>query len=196
MSDDHLWRAFSPSLLHLDAAIGMLDREKILNLLFREADRAQRMKTSFCVLLLAIDDFGEGHGQFGGECGDELVRQLGARAVRHLRSYDAIGRYADDTLLFILPGCNTSGARVVIERIRCEMLDAPFTIAGEQIRCGVRACFAMSRGRSPIIVLREAERALDRARRGGDVSMPGSRGKGRVDFHRIALEKLGKDIVR
>jgi two-component system, cell cycle response regulator len=195
MGEEDFWREFSASTLHLDADIGMLDRETILNLLFREADRAQRMKTSFCVLLLRIDRFCDCQAELGAVGCDELLRQLGARAIRRLRSYDAIGRYAEDTLLLVLPGCNPAGAALVYERIRHKVLDLPFTVGGESIRCTVHFGFAMSHDRSAMVVLHDAERALNRTRPAREDSTRESSGGRAFERESSDIEKLGEDIV-
>ncbi|HUB29577.1 MAG TPA: diguanylate cyclase [Terracidiphilus sp.] len=196
MGEEDFWREFSASSLHLEAAAGILDRETILNLLFREADRAQRMKTGFCVLLLRIDQFCDRQAELGPETCDELLRQLGARVIRRLRSYDAIGRYAEDTLLLVLPGCNPTGAALVYERIRRKVLDLPFLVGGENLRCSVHFGFAMSHGQSPLFVLHDAERLLDRARHGGQAPAADSRNSVAFDLDGVDGEKFGKDIVR
>jgi two-component system, cell cycle response regulator len=196
MGDEDFWREFSSSSLHLDAAIGMLDRESILNLLFREADRAQRMKTCFCVLLLRIDQFCDCQAEFGRDGCDQLLRQLGARVIRRLRSYDAIGRYAEDTLLLVLPGCDPSGAALVYERIRRKVLELPFSVGGESLHCTVQFGFAMSHDRSPMILLHDAERALCGDGQGGAEEMPGSIDGGGIELRSAELKEFGKDLVR
>jgi len=59
-----------------------------------------------------------------------------------------------------LPGCTSINAVMMAERLRMDVFSAPFRINGDAIR--LSACFgvASSLGRSPVVVLREAEQAL------------------------------------
>jgi GGDEF domain-containing protein len=62
-------------------------------------------------------------------------------------------------------------AQLLAERLRSEVFSAPFRTAGEVVR--LSACFgiATSLGRSPVVVLREAEQALERAKAAGPESI-------------------------
>jgi len=59
-----------------------------------------------------------------------------------------------------LPGCSSANALLMAERLRMEVFSSPYRVGGGAIR--LSACFgiANSLGRSPVVVLREAEQAL------------------------------------
>jgi len=154
-----------------DRLTGVYNRETILSMLFRETDRVQRMKSSLCVILFDIDDFGHWNSSLGSRACDDLLRQTVARTGRLLRSYDLLGRAGKDEFLIGLPGCTTASAQMLVERLRSEVLSTAFRVAGETIR--LSACFgvATSLGRSPVVVLREAEQALERAKAAGPDSI-------------------------
>jgi diguanylate cyclase (GGDEF)-like protein len=141
----------------LDRLTGVYNREALLSVLFRETDRAQRLNSSLCLVLLDIDDFGHWNSRLGAEVCDELLRQVVSRTGRLLRSYDVLGRPGKDEFLVVLPGCSTNNALMLAERLRMDVFSSPFRVAGESIR--LSACFgpAHSRGRSPGGVLGEAE---------------------------------------
>ena len=144
----------------IDRLTGAYNRETMLAMLFRETDRVQRMKSSLCVILFDIDDFGHWNSRLGSEACDELLCQVASRATRLLRSYDILGRAGKDEFLMALPGCSSVNAVLMAERLRTDVFSAPFRVGGEAIR--LSACFgiASSLGRSPVVVLREAEQAL------------------------------------
>ena len=144
----------------IDRLTGVYNRETMLALLFRETDRVQRMKSSLCVILFDIDDFGHWNSRLGTEACDELLCQVATRATRLLRSYDMLGRPGKDEFLMALPGCSTTNAVLMAERLRVDVFSAPYRIGGDAIR--LSACFGVtsSLGRSPVVVLREAEQAL------------------------------------
>ncbi|HEY1768040.1 MAG TPA: GGDEF domain-containing protein [Terracidiphilus sp.] len=158
----------------LDALTGVYHRQALLAMLFRETDRVQRLHTALSVLLLGIDDFGDcdhWNSRLGTEACHELLRQVARRTSRLLRSYDLLGRTGKDQFLIALPGCGTTEAARLAERLRHEVFRVRFPVGGESMR--LSACFgiACSRGRSPLVVLRDAEEALRCARASGPDSI-------------------------
>lgn len=144
----------------IDRLTGVYNRETMLAMLFRETDRVQRMNSSLCVILFDIDDFGHWNSRLGTEACDELLCQVATRSTHLLRSYDLLGRPGKDEFLMALPGCTSFNAVLMAERLRSEVFSGPFRVGGDAIR--LSACFgvASSLGRSPVVVLREAEQAL------------------------------------
>lgn len=155
----------------VDPLTRVYNRSTLLSMLFRETDRVQRLKTPLCTLLFDIDDFGHWNSRLGNEACDDLLCQVVDRTSRQLRSYDLLGRTGNDEFLIILPGCTVVDAILLAERLRLDVFAAPFHVAGESIR--LSACFgiASSEGRSPVVVLREAEQTLQRAKNAGPESI-------------------------
>lgn len=151
----------------LDRLTGVYNREAFLATLFRETDRVQRMNSSLCLVLFDIDDFGHWNSRLGAVACDELLCQVASRTSRVLRSYDLLGRPGMDEFLAALPGCDAASAMMLTKRLRSEVFSRPFRVAGNAIR--LSACFgiAVSYGRSPVVVLREAESALQLAKTAG-----------------------------
>jgi diguanylate cyclase (GGDEF)-like protein len=154
-----------------DRLTGVYNREAILSILFRETDRAQRMKSPLCLILFDIDDFGHWNERLGAEMCDQLLCMVVERTQKILRSYDVLGRPGKDEFLIMLPGCATANALMLAERQRLDVFSEPFRVSGESIR--LSACFgvATSMGRSPVVVLREAEQALQWAKDEGPESI-------------------------
>jgi diguanylate cyclase (GGDEF)-like protein len=155
----------------MDHLTGIYNRETILSILFRETDRVQRMKSSLCMILFDIDDFGHWNSRLGADACDELLCQVAGRSTRLQRSYDLLGRVGKDEFLMALPGCSSVNAVILAERLRGDVFGTPFHVAGQVVR--LSACFgiASSNGRSRIVVLREAEQALQAARTAGPESI-------------------------
>jgi two-component system, cell cycle response regulator len=154
-----------------DRLTGVYNRETLLAMLFRETDRAQRSQCAMCVVLFDIDDFGHWNSRLGVDACDELLCQVASRTAALLRSYDVLGRPGMDEFLIVLPTCSPANAMSLTERLRAEVFSEPFRVAGEAIR--LSACFgiAASHGRSPVVVLREAEKALEWAKAAGPESI-------------------------
>jgi len=66
-----------------------------------------------------------------------------------------------------LPGCSSIDAVMMAERLRADVFSTPFRVGRDAIR--LSACFgiANSLGRSPVVVLRDAEQALQLAKATG-----------------------------
>jgi diguanylate cyclase (GGDEF)-like protein len=123
------------------------------------------------LLLLDIDDFGPWNARLGNDACDELLRQIAARLTRLLRSYDLLGRPGKDEFLLGLPGCSAVNAIMLAERIRLDVFCSPFRVGGDSVRLSACVGIASSQGRSPVVVLREAEQALQWARTAGPESI-------------------------
>jgi diguanylate cyclase (GGDEF)-like protein len=59
-----------------DRLTGVYNRETMLAMLFRETDRVQRMKSSLCMILFDIDDFGHWNSRLGSAACDDLLCQV------------------------------------------------------------------------------------------------------------------------
>ncbi len=160
-----------PLEAQIDWLTGVYNRPTLLAMLFRETDRAQRLNTTISLLLLDIDDFGHWNAHLGASVCDQILWLVAARTARLLRSYDLFGRTAGDEFLAALPSCSVENAVLLAERLRLDVFSVPFHVADAAIR--LSACFgiAASRGRSPLVVLREAEEALRQAKTTGPESI-------------------------
>jgi two-component system cell cycle response regulator len=148
-----------------DRVTGVLNREALLSVLFRETDRVQRMSGSLSLVTFDIDDFGHWNDELGREACDQLLREVASRSSCILRSYDLLGRVGPDEFLMALPGCSTVNAVMQSERVKMDVFGELFTVEdelGRERKVKLTACFgyAASYGRSPVVVLREAEEAL------------------------------------
>jgi two-component system cell cycle response regulator len=155
-----------------DGLTGVFNRGTMLSLLFRETDRVQRLCGTLCCVIFDIDDFGHWNSKLGMEACDQLLREVAARTGRILRSYDMFGRLGRDEFLLGLPGCSIVSAEMLAERLRLEIFGELFEVEterGELKKVRLTACFGVtsSRGRSPVVVLREVEQALAHARLSG-----------------------------
>lgn len=158
--------------VQLDRLTGIYNREAMLSMLFRETDRVQRMQSSLCLILFDIDDFGHWNSRLGADACDEILCQVVTRTTRLLRSYDLLGRVGKDEFLVALPGCSGLNAMVLAERLRQEVFGEPFHVEGDSL-VRLSACFGISQshGRSPVVVLREAEQSLQWAKTEGPESI-------------------------
>jgi two-component system cell cycle response regulator len=150
-----------------DGLTGLWNREALLSLIFQETDRVQRMKTPLSLMLLDLDNFSRINHDYGYEMGDRILIELANRFKRQLRSYDLVGRCGEDEFLLALPGCTLENAVILAGRIGENILGRPFPVDREAATLTASIGVAISRGRSPLVVLREAERGLAEAKLSG-----------------------------
>lgn len=150
-----------------DSLTGLLSRESTLKELFCETDRVQRMKTPLACVLIDLDSFSLVNLNYGYSVGDQLLKELSQRLRRYLRTYDVAGRYGEDEFLIGLPGCAVESHIPMAERMRKAVLDRPFDIGKDRISVSASMGIAQSMGRSPLVVMREIEQALARAKMEG-----------------------------
>jgi two-component system cell cycle response regulator len=169
----HLYREMQDQMhaLHFHAShdplTGLLNREAAMRQLFQETDRAQRMRTPLCIMLLDLDGFSEINHQYGYAAGDSILKELAQRLKRYVRSYDVLGRCGSDDFLIGLPGCVIDDATAMAQRLQQTVLAKPYHIHRDFITASASIGIASSRGRLPLIVFREAEDALLQAKISG-----------------------------
>ena len=138
----------------------------------------------FSVLFFDIDEFKLINDSLGHEAGDELLIQLGTRLTASLRGVDTVARpqgevgVVDDGALAKLGGDeyavllddirHPSDAMRVVRRLE-QGLHVPFLIRGHEIVISVSVGIALNRSNysEPADVLRDAEIAMHRAKKGG-----------------------------
>ncbi|HEY2467887.1 MAG TPA: diguanylate cyclase [Terracidiphilus sp.] len=142
----------------------LLNRDELIAILFRETDRAQRMKTPLAVIHCGVCDWEAWRGQEEEATLNGALRTIAERITQLLRCYDSVGQVAQGEMVLVLPGCNSCNASTMAERLNNEVFALPVKLERTQIQ--FHACFGVSAstGRSPFVVLRGAERALHLAK--------------------------------
>lgn len=148
----------------------LLSRDEFMSALFCETDRAQRLKMPLAVIAVGFSECDRRESepeQIGEDAAETLMV---ARIAGILRCYDSVGKWAEGEFLLLLPGCTITHARTLAERLRDEVFAVPVEAGGRELCVKVYFGVASSGGRSPFVVLREAQSALQEARAAG----PGS----------------------
>jgi two-component system, cell cycle response regulator len=133
--------------------------------------RASRYGHRYCMAVLDIDYFKSYNDTYGHPAGDEVLQIVSARLTELLRSGDSLYRYGGEEFLCIFPEQSlASGARAV-ERMRVgvEELAVPHigNPSGRLTLSGGVAILDAGRRRSASQVLKEADEAMYRAKKGG-----------------------------
>ena len=150
-----------------DKLTGLWNRETLLRMIFSETDRVQRQQTPLTLVLLDVDHFSRINRDYGQQSGDKVLKELGKRLRRYLRSYDLVGRYGADEFLLVLPGCTPEQAVALMQRLKRKVMQQPFSVSGELLTITASSGVAQSLGRSPLVVVHESEKALETAKQAG-----------------------------
>jgi len=154
-----------------DFLTGLANRRIFDEALSREFRRASRERTPLALLMIDVDRFKEFNDRHGHPEGDACLR-LVARTLEGAikRPGDLSARYGGEEFAVLLPNTDEFGAYVVAERVRAAVRELGIENGvGEiiTISAGVAATPLDHSGEGPHILLRDADRALYRAKDGG-----------------------------
>ena len=153
----------------VDNLTGLPNRSQVYERLTEALARSRRSGAPIGCLYLDIDHFKSLNDTLGHAGGDEALKQFGARLRSCVRETDLVARLAGDEFVIVLEGLEQpEGAARVAQKIIAAMLP-PFEIDGALHSVSASVGIAVSAGSKadPDSILRDADAALYRAKRGG-----------------------------
>ncbi len=161
----------SMSLALTDELTGLYNRRYLLAHLDELMARVGRDAVDAAILLLDIDHFKAVNDTHGHAAGDDVLRELAARAIGCVRSVDLVARLGGEEFVVVMPEIDLAVATAVAERLRQAVAGRPFTIreSGEALRMTVSigAAAAAGPGDTRDQLLKRADDALYRAKAEG-----------------------------
>ncbi len=155
-------------LVREDQLTGALNRRGLDDALAREAARAERNRTPFCIALIDIDNFKAINDSYGHQVGDIVLVHLIAIIRETIRTHDLIGRYGGEEFLLLLPDSKINEAVTVMERLRRELAAKPIAWAKQRLLVTFSAGVAQrAAGESDEAFIQRADQALYEAKRDG-----------------------------
>lgn len=121
----------SLSLALTDELTGLYNRRYVFAHLNELLARMPEGGNQTAVMLFDIDHFKLVNDQHGHLAGDEVLRELSSRALRHVRSVDLVGRLGGEEFIVVMPETNLGGAAIVAERLRAAVADEMFMLDGQ-----------------------------------------------------------------
>ncbi|MGM0412567.1 MAG: sensor domain-containing diguanylate cyclase [Pseudomonadota bacterium] len=148
-----------------DALTGSYGRLHFDHTLEAELGESRRLGHPLSLLMFDIDHFKAINDNLGHGVGDDVLRELVARLAGNLRVADVLARYGGEEFVAILPRTDHEGALGLAEKLRRQVADYAFPVAGEvTISVGV-ATTEGSEGQHAL--LRRLDDALYAAKSGG-----------------------------
>lgn len=156
-----------------DPLTGLPNRSLFNEWLSRSVRDVDRSKGNMAVLCLDLDHFKEVNDILGHAAGDELLRQVTARATAALRRNDILARLGGDEFAIIQQHFDQpTGATKLSQRLIAD-LSKPFDLDGNEVLIGVSIGIAVRDGKHPgssddgQTLLRQADLALYKAKMDG-----------------------------
>jgi diguanylate cyclase (GGDEF)-like protein len=151
-----------------DSLSGLLNRRSLFTRISIEIERSIRLDVPLTGLMIDIDKFKNVNDNFGHQCGDIVIREIGARLLAGLRKYDYAGRYGGEEFFVVLSNSNEQQALGIAERFRKDMEELRHQCGGESIGVTVSigvACYAP--GESQESWIERVDRAMYLAKQSG-----------------------------
>lgn len=101
-----------------DSLTGFLTKRELIKLGNMQIDKYKMTSTPFCILMIDIDDFKAVNDSYGHIVGDKVLKELGNKMSKLIRSDDFIGRYGGDEFVLVCSNTKADTAYKIAERIR------------------------------------------------------------------------------
>ena len=153
-------------LAEKDPLTGLYNRRKMIELIDEQLRRSERYSTSFCLLMVDIDDFKLVNDTCGHQKGDEILLEVSDLMRSVLRETDVISRWGGEEFLILMPQTDLDGGTAVAEKLRLEVKKRLRLHGGESLSVSI-GITAYRDGDSLEQLVSRADRAMYSAKRKG-----------------------------
>jgi diguanylate cyclase (GGDEF)-like protein len=151
-----------------DSLSGLLNRRSLFQRIGVEIERAIRFDIPLTGLMVDIDHFKNVNDNYGHQCGDAVIREIGVKLLAGLRKYDYAGRYGGEEFFVLLSNSTEQQSLRIGERFRRDMEEFQLTCGTETIRITISIGVARYHpGESLESWIERADRAMYRAKQAG-----------------------------
>jgi two-component system cell cycle response regulator len=155
-----------------DGLTGLYNRRHASKRLEEEIARSRRNNTGLCVAMCDVDHFKAINDEFGHGAGDRVLQQIANSLTEYVRRNDIVARWGGEEFLVIFSEIKLTAARIVAERLRGRLANAPQVEGGpEQISVSIGLAM-LGTGVDGETLIEQADQALYRAK---------ARGRNRVE---------------
>jgi len=171
-----------------DPLTGLYDRAYLDRHLDELIKRVHQDGIGAAVLMFDIDHFKQVNDTHGHDAGDDVLRELAARAMNSVRSVDLVARQGGEEFVVVMPETDLTIAAAVAERLRAAVAKEPFTVRAN----GQRLTVTISIGVTSVAAADDdRERMLKRA----DIALYTAKNQGRNRVVVRSLEGLPRAVA-
>lgn len=181
-------QALTYQALH-DTVTGLPNRTLLQDRIEQAVRAAARSGRPFALITLDLDGFEEINDTLGHRVGDEVLKEVGARLVRALRTSDTVARLGGDEFAVVLPAVAGEVYADHVARKITLALNRAFDLEQRVLHLGVAMGIALypQHGEDADSLFRHANTALYSAKRGGSGCAIYDPAQDRDNVRRLAL---------
>ncbi|MGR3534150.1 diguanylate cyclase [Pseudooceanicola nanhaiensis] len=150
-----------------DSLTGLYNRRYAEPYLERLAEDSRHAGRPFALVLADIDHFKQVNDTYGHPAGDAVLMMVADLLRDNLRARDLVARFGGEEFLIVMPDTGAGEARIVADRLRVRLAEAPIAVPGREARIQVTismgACVETTPPEAAVPAL--IERMIDRADR-------------------------------
>lgn len=155
-------------LASIDALTGLHNRRELENRISEEMSRSRRHAEPMSIVIGDLDRFKRVNDSFGHAVGDDVLRAVGERIRRNLRTEDLAVRWGGEEFLLLLPSTDEQQAVGVADKIRQAIADRPVACGDREVPVTISFGVAQLGSDEQVSELvRRADDAMYRAKSGG-----------------------------
>ncbi len=161
----------SLALALTDELTGLYNRRYLFAHLDELIERVNHDASGTALLLFDIDHFKQVNDSHGHAAGDDVLRELAARALNTVRSVDLVARLGGEEFVVVMPETSLAIAAAVAERLRLAIACEPFVLrsgaARLEVTISIGATTMAAGGDDRLRLLKRADEALYVAKAAG-----------------------------
>ena len=154
-----------------DGLTGLHNRRYLDSHLKTLFERAMNRRRPLSLMITDIDRFKAINDTYGHDAGDEILREFAARLRKNVRGIDLACRYGGEEFVVVMPDTEPALANIVAERVREQIAQQPFRVAGrdEPINVTISIGLAGIRHAEDTVagLVKRADKALYEAKNAG-----------------------------
>ncbi len=158
-------------LAHYDALTGLLNRSLLINRLGQAIHRCNRYNQKCAILHIDINKFKPLNDGYGQEHGDAILQEVAARIRKNCRATDSPARLGADEFAILLEQLEVDMCNKIAQKL-IEAIEQPILVDGKNqtIKISIGISIFPDTASSGDDLLKQAEEALQRAKRSDDLS--------------------------
>jgi diguanylate cyclase (GGDEF)-like protein len=156
-------------LAYNDELTGLPNRNTLVDRIGQSIKKSSRESHQMAILFLDLDRFKNVNDSLGHAIGDELLQEVATRLYSTLRNNDTISRNGGDEFVVVMEELSDSNEVIHVAKKIISSLTETFAIQSHKIHLGVSVGISIypTDGDSPLILLRNADTAMYRAKKSG-----------------------------